>query len=175
MAIVNAQLRQTYVDILDPEGNNPGAYAGAVPENKTYAITNILVCNNGSTTAQFDIHLVRQGEATDNYVTRVINNLELPAGETFTFDNEKIVLDQGDKIRFQSEPEFVDTPVQAGSFVTGKEYVITTPGTTDFTSIGASDSLIGTIFVATGAGVGSGEARTSRYTVLSATVSYLEV
>jgi len=175
MAIVNAQLRQTYVDILDPEGNNPGAYAGAVPEGKTYAITNILVCNNGSTTAQFDIHLVPQGEATDNYTTRVINNLELPAGETFTFDNEKIVLSQGDKIRFQAEPEFVDTPLPAGSFEVGKEYVITTSGTTDFTSIGAIDSLVGTIFVATGTGVGTGQARISRYTTLSATVSYLEV
>jgi len=62
MAIKNAQLRQTYVDILDPDGDNPGAYAGGVPQNKTYAITNILVCNNGSTTAQFDIHIVPQGK-----------------------------------------------------------------------------------------------------------------
>ena len=175
MAIVNAQLRQTYVDILDPEGNNPGAYAGAVPENKTYAITNILVCNNGSTTAQFDIHIVPQGDATDNFVTRVINNLELPAGETFTFDNEKIVLDEGDKIRFQSEPEYVGPSISAGSFVAGKEYTIVSAGTTDFTTLGAADNNPNTIFIATGAGAGSGTARLSRYTVLSATVSYLEV
>jgi len=40
-----------------------------------------------------------------NTVTRVINNLELPAGETFTFDSEKIVLDVGDKISFVAEPD----------------------------------------------------------------------
>ena len=106
MAIVNAQLRQTYVDILDPEGNNPGAYAGAVPENKTYAITNILVCNNDATDdASFDLHFIPSGDPLDNAVTRVINGLTLPAGETFTFDSEKIVLEEGDKVAFVAEPD----------------------------------------------------------------------
>ena len=93
MAIVNQQLTTTQLDMI------------TVPANKSYAITNILVCNNGSATAAFDMHLIPQSSSLSNTVTRVINNLELPAGETFTFDSEKIVLDVGDKISFVAEPD----------------------------------------------------------------------
>ena len=94
MAIVNQQLTTTQLDMI------------TVPASKTYAITNILVCNNNSSaTASFDLHLIPQSSSLDNAVTRVINNLTLPAGETFTFDSEKIVLDEGDKIAFVAEPD----------------------------------------------------------------------
>jgi hypothetical protein len=46
----------------------------------------------------------------------------------------------------------------AGSFVIGRSYVITTLGNTVFTSIGAASNLVGTYFVATGAGSGTGTA-----------------
>jgi hypothetical protein len=46
----------------------------------------------------------------------------------------------------------------AGSFVIGKEYVIIDPGTTNFTLIGASSNVAGTIFTATGNGTGNGTA-----------------
>ena len=46
----------------------------------------------------------------------------------------------------------------AGSFVSGRSYRITSLGNTVFTSIGASANLVGTYFVATGAGSGSGTA-----------------
>jgi hypothetical protein len=46
----------------------------------------------------------------------------------------------------------------AGSFVTGRSYRITSLGNTVFTSIGAAANLVGTYFVATGAGSGSGTA-----------------
>ena len=48
--------------------------------------------------------------------------------------------------------------VDAGEFVEGTEYEITKTGTTDFTAIGAADSERGTVFTATGAGEGSGQA-----------------
>ncbi len=48
--------------------------------------------------------------------------------------------------------------VTAGSFVTGETYVINTVGNTDFTAIGAADNDVGTSFVATGAGTGTGTA-----------------
>lgn len=93
MAIVNQQLTTTQLDIV------------TVPASKSYAITNILVCNNhASATASFDLHLIPQSSSLSNAVTRVINNLTLPAGETFTFDSEKIVLEAGDKISFVAEP-----------------------------------------------------------------------
>ena len=48
--------------------------------------------------------------------------------------------------------------ITAGSFTAGKTYKIGNPGSTDFTAIGASDSVAGTVFTATGAGTGTGTA-----------------
>jgi len=48
--------------------------------------------------------------------------------------------------------------VTAGGFVPGTTYKIVTPGNTDFTAIGASSNAVGTVFVATGAGSGTGTA-----------------
>ena len=50
------------------------------------------------------------------------------------------------------------TVESAGSFVSGRAYVITSLGNTVFTSIGASSNIVGTYFVATGSGSGSGTA-----------------
>lgn len=44
----------------------------------------------------------------------------------------------------------------AGSFVIGRSYTITSPGSTTFTSIGAANNNAGTTFTATGVGSGSG-------------------
>src|ERR1019366_4227726 len=49
----------------------------------------------------------------------------------------------------------------AGSFVTGTSYVITTVGSTNFTAIGASANTVGVQFYATGAGSGTGTATPS--------------
>ena len=46
----------------------------------------------------------------------------------------------------------------AGSFVTGRGYIITFAGVTSFTGIGASANTAGVIFIATGAGSGTGKA-----------------
>jgi hypothetical protein len=46
----------------------------------------------------------------------------------------------------------------AGAFVVGRSYVITSLGNTVFTSIGSAANLVGTYFVATGAGSGTGTA-----------------
>jgi hypothetical protein len=47
----------------------------------------------------------------------------------------------------------------AGEFAIGTEYEITKKGNTDFTLIGAADNDVGTIFTATGVGVGTGIAK----------------
>lgn len=52
--------------------------------------------------------------------------------------------------------------VTAGSFVIGKMYRIATLGTTDFTLIGAINNVIGTHFIATGVGTGTGTAELSQ-------------
>lgn len=61
-------------------------------------------------------------------------------------------------------------PVLATSIVAGTTYVILTVGTTDFTLIGASDNNIGTYFIATGAGTGTGTANDVE--VLTASSAY---
>ena len=50
------------------------------------------------------------------------------------------------------------TTVNAGSFVVGTIYTITTVGSTNFTLIGASANTVGVTFICTGAGTGSGTA-----------------
>lgn len=93
MAIENEILTQAQKDIL------------VVPEGKSYAITTILVCNYASSgTATFTMHIVKSGEARGD-VNMVVNSLELPAGETFTFDSEKIVLEEGDFLSFVANPD----------------------------------------------------------------------
>ena len=96
MAIVNQQLKTTKVDML------------LVPADTSYAITNILVCNTydpggvspEAETAIFDMHLLPSGEALSTTLNCVVRRLSLPAGETFTFDSERIVLEAGDKLSF---------------------------------------------------------------------------
>jgi len=100
MAIVNERLTTTQLDIL--EVPTDGSVDG-------YAITNILVCNTdfsgAGTDASFDLHFIPNGDPLSNAKTMVVKELNLPIGETFTFDSEKIVLAPGDKIAFVAEPD----------------------------------------------------------------------
>ncbi|RYZ56489.1 MAG: T9SS sorting signal type C domain-containing protein, partial [Sphingobacteriales bacterium] len=48
------------------------------------------------------------------------------------------------------------SPIAATAMVAGTSYVITSVGTTDFTTAGASSNAVGTVFTATGAGTGTG-------------------
>ena len=62
--------------------------------------------------------------------------------------------------------------INAGSFVVGDSYIITSSGSTDFIAIGAEDNDVGTTFTATGVGSGSGTANTAHtFTGQTATLS----
>lgn len=101
MAIENAQLLTTQQDVL------------TVPSGKSYAITSIMVCNTYSPNgvspltngASFDMHFIKNAQALSNNVTCVVRELDLAAGETFTFDSEKVVLGPGDKVSFVAQPD----------------------------------------------------------------------
>ena len=102
MAIVNTRLTGVQQNVV------------VVPSGKRYAITNILVCNNASSGSQtFDLHLIQNSGGSigtmDNNITRVVNNLDLPSGETFTFDSEKIVLEAGDAVTFVGHSDLSTT------------------------------------------------------------------
>lgn len=49
--------------------------------------------------------------------------------------------------------------VNAGNFIVGQKYTISTVGTTNFTLIGAASNTVGVTFTATGVGTGTGQAR----------------
>lgn len=76
-----------------------------VPADIQYAILTILVCNTALPNplheedglTNFDMHLVKASEPVSD-TNLVLNAVLLPAGETFTFDSEKIVLEAGDSI-----------------------------------------------------------------------------
>ena len=66
--------------------------------------------------------------------------------------------------------------VTAGSFIVGKTYRIASVGTTNFTLIGATSNTVGTYFIATGVGTGTGTAELSQTveTKLRETVSVMD-
>jgi len=176
MAITNIQVENVNTNLL------------LVPAEKRYAVTAIMICNTetpdpadeNAGTVSIDMHFIPAGKPKST-LNMVLNELELRAGETFSFDTEKIILDAGDRVTMVASPEIVYDPVVAGNFVVNKKYRITSVGTpgneTDFTQIGAANNDVGTIFNATntGSGNGDGEARLSGYTSLTATASYLEL
>ena len=98
MAIQNAAFGVDPVTLVD------------VPAGKSYAILTVLVCNTAipdplapeANVTNFDMFLVPNGQTAGNQ-NLVLNTVELPAGETFTFDSEKVVLEEGDRLIVQGE------------------------------------------------------------------------
>lgn len=103
MAIKQAQLTTTQLDLL------------TVPVDSTQAITNIVVCNTYSPfgaspetrEAAFTMYIVKAADAntpgTIGAASTVVKDLILPAGETFTFDSERMVLESSDMISFETQ------------------------------------------------------------------------
>ena len=89
MAIETSQLTVAQLEVL------------VVPPGESYAITNILVCNNStSIEAFFDMYIVKSGDVVNSAVNRVVHSMCVPETDTFTFDTERIVLREGDKLVF---------------------------------------------------------------------------
>jgi len=55
-------------------------------------------------------------------------------------------------------PPAPPSPISITALVNGTEYTITTAGDSDFTLVGAADSIPGTVFTASGPGTGTGTA-----------------
>ena len=107
MAISSTLVEAGYTGLLpnsaaDPQ-NDPAVYT--VPAGKQYAITTILFCNTGiadpdtpdSDLTFLDLHFVKSGDAL-GAGNMVLNSIPIPGGETFTFDTEKIILQEGDAV-----------------------------------------------------------------------------
>jgi hypothetical protein len=106
MAISSVAVANTDTDLILVPDPVAGWDPATSPEPTIrYAVTTIMVCNtwvpnpvheeDGIT--NFDLHLVKRDEPKSD-TNKIINALQLPAGETFTFDSEKIILESGDKV-----------------------------------------------------------------------------
>jgi len=70
----------------------PGTLVTDVQE---HAVTCIIFCNDQATDVLLSVSAYSQDTSTS---VKLIHNLTIPAGETFTFDTEKLVLSTGDYI-----------------------------------------------------------------------------
>jgi hypothetical protein len=82
-------------------------------------------------------------QVATNFITKLFPTAEHQNGTTI----RAFCIDQG-----------TTEVVTAGSFITNAVYQIVAAGSTTFTAVGAANSTPGTIFVASGAGSGSGTA-----------------
>jgi len=74
------------------------AIYGPVTSGQEHAITTLFFCNYSvSDVVLQSVNLVKSTASATN-TNKIIHNLTIPAGETFTFDAEKIVLEAGDKV-----------------------------------------------------------------------------
>jgi len=74
-----------------------------VPPGLKYALTTILVCNYAATTdpsndSSFDMHVIKTAGGVKGNLNKVLNNIEMPAQETFSFNTERLILEEGDRV-----------------------------------------------------------------------------
>lgn len=67
-------------------------------DEREYAVTCMMFCNYSTQPAILDVWLLGPTPAAIAPVSKVIHNLTIPAGETFTFDTEKVVLSTGERV-----------------------------------------------------------------------------
>ena len=66
------------------------------PAGQEFALTTMFFCNySGSDVVLQSMNLVPSGGSA-SVTNRIVHNLTIPAGETFTFDSEKIIISAGD-------------------------------------------------------------------------------
>jgi len=75
----------------------------SVPADKKYAVTTILVCNYASTAdaandSSFDMHVIKTAGGVKGDANKVLNSVEMPAQETFSFNTERLILEEGDRV-----------------------------------------------------------------------------
>jgi len=105
------------------------------------------------------IRVAAEPRNTDQYILEInryiSGNIEvLSHGYDSTINGTAFVFNS-----IYNDPLNLKTEVAAGSFVVGATYIIQDLGSTNFVSIGADENTVGTRFVATGVGAGTGVAQ----------------
>jgi hypothetical protein len=81
MAIINTQVQSIAVSIFLADAQ--------------YAVTTMVFCNVTTVTNTLSVYAVPAGE-NPGPTTQLVNEVILPGGESFSFDSERFVLDNGD-------------------------------------------------------------------------------
>lgn len=140
----------------------PAVSGYVIGANSPILVTDTLLGALGKAQGQID---ARSAITGNEIVTNVqsVNGLKVSSGVIdtvgyLTLSQSYTIQTLGTTSNAQWNTIAGTTNVAAGSFVPGRTYVIVSPGTTDFTLIGAANNTIGTSFIALGAGSGSGTA-----------------
>jgi hypothetical protein len=88
MAIYNTQITSLSAGSADTLASGSG----------TRAITTVIVCNTGATDLTVTLYAVPSAGSAGNG-TMIVNQLTVPAGDTVSFDQEKMVLGSGDELK----------------------------------------------------------------------------
>lgn len=89
MAITNTAITTTGTNVF------------VCPSNQQHAITCMIFCSTGIG-SDLTVQLIPGSKSHTDIETTIIKNLPIPASETFTFDAEKILLEDGDYIYAES-------------------------------------------------------------------------
>jgi hypothetical protein len=74
-----------------------------VAETQQYAVTSMFFCNTTNSDSILQVHLV-PGNGSPTNENKIIHNLLISPGDTFTFDTEKIILDSKDSVDAKADP-----------------------------------------------------------------------
>jgi hypothetical protein len=106
---------------------------------------------------------ISSGEATAGTLTRTYNDRVENTNTIIVYYNGQVIAnDTGigsptDKY-YYTTVRVAGTAINSTALITGHYYKITTAGSTTWTTAGAADSVVGTIFIASGTADGSGVA-----------------
>lgn len=106
MALSATQITSTGVSSGTPNGTVIYTSSGA------NAITTIIACNNSSGPIELTLYAVPSGKNAYNYPEcTIVSALSIPAHETVSFDQEKMVLANGDLISAFASSSYSGTGV----------------------------------------------------------------
>lgn len=91
MALTCTEIPTTGADIFLCPGTSPS-------DVQEHAVTCMIFCNTSASDVILNLYAVPEGLSVAAQ-TQIIKDLTIPAGETFTFDSEKIILSTDDRIR----------------------------------------------------------------------------
>ena len=84
MALFQAQLGTSDTSVFNPSANS--------------AVTTMFICNTHTSAITVTIHLIN-GSGTPDDTNAILKDLSIPAKDTYTMNNERIILDAADNIK----------------------------------------------------------------------------